>query len=104
MLKMTIERNGIPYEVTVLQYSYDEIIADVRDLWTDRAAGIIIPVRVAPGFAWKCNAASVGCDSGEAADVLRVFESWPAYMSATVRRVCFENKKNLAKIKAGRAW
>ena len=58
-----------------------------------------IPVKKASGFCWKCNKNSISCDTGNAADIIKLFKDFSiAYACATVRVICFENEKNRKKI------
>jgi len=42
-----------------------------------------IPVKKAAGFSWKVNKKSVSCGSGNAADIIKVFNNYDAYANAT---------------------
>lgn len=51
-----------------------------------------IPVKQKDGFSWKCFKRYLACDSGNAADIMKLFQEFPAYASATVCRIVFKDR------------
>ena len=89
-IQFTIEHNNTHYKVFIMQYSYDEIIVNINyAFFKGHKKDIIIPVKKCAGFAWKLNKKSISCDSGKAADIIKLFAEWNAYAKRTVTELCF---------------
>lgn len=95
------EKRQATYNIDMFQSAFDVITVAITDIAFYNGTGyayIDIPVKKAQGFSWKCNKTSVSCDTGNAADLIKLFKEFDAYAKATVRTVCFENQKNRKKI------
>lgn len=68
-------------------------IRDVRHGHNATDRGGIVEVKQKDGFAWKCYKKYVACSSGNAHDVFKLFEEYPAYAAATVRKIFFGRDK-----------
>lgn len=86
------------YDVDIFQCAYDEICIDVKNnLYNDPAhVQFDIPIKVAPGYSWKCNAASIGENEGKAENIIRLFSEYDSFAWASVRKLIFEHPKKRA--------
>lgn len=99
MLKAKIHnlKSWTPYQVSIFQSSYNEICISLKnDLYHDPTIiQFTFPVKKYNGIAFKCNAASVGCDTGKAEDIIKFFSTWPGseYLQAAINKLIFEHPK-----------
>lgn len=83
------------YDLDLFQSAYDCITVSVKNTSYHSPSGIQfdIPVKPAPGMAWKVNRRCVMCDTGNAADLIKLFQKFPAYAAATVEKYVFETDR-----------
>lgn len=85
------------YDVDIFQCAYNEICISLHNnLYNPDARTELqfdIPIKKAPDFSWKCNAASIGEKEGKAENIIRLFQEWDSFAWASVRKLIFEHPK-----------
>lgn len=84
--------NGNIYDIYLGQYSYNEIVVDIKNVsYKDYGTMYVIPVKAKAGFAWKVTKTAIWCTSGNAADILKLFNEFNSFGIATIKELILNN-------------
>ena len=94
--RMQPEGRTSTYEIDIFQSAFEELVFAVKNTSYYPGHSILFPVDVGvkAGFSWKLGKNKLYCDSGNAADLVKLFSNWEAFARRSVQELIFNNPKN----------
>ena len=89
---------GCVYNVSMFQGAADEIVIQLENILTKNCRQFDIPVKEKSGFSWKATKSALWCSSGNAADILKLFNEFSAFGLASVKTLIFDNPRRIMQL------